>query len=314
MSMIPHGFFPRSAMNMDQWNRPVGGTSQALATFDDINKTFVDTWNKQLNTLDMFDAFDPLDHTIGRNMQWLNRPEFMQPALPKVPQKYRITLDCVGYSPADIKTEFKDGKLTVWGCQSTKCDETGDFHNKEFKKTYTMPVNAECDKMVSFMTGDRQLCIEVPLKETELHQNFDLFPQICDAENGGKCMKMKFTVPENIAPEHIHINIKDRCLVVKAEEKKVKPDGVSTFHYYKKTTLPENTEWDELKCSYDNHQISVCAPLNLNWTPTKKITFGENGKAHHHGHHAAIHDVDKTKCPFAGKHGETAWPGKTAAI
>jgi len=303
--MIPHGFFPRSAMDCHQWNKPV--TSQTMQPFgacapgDDINKAFAETWKKSLNTLDMFDGFDALDHTIGRNMQWLNRPEFMMPALPKVPQKYRITLDCTGYSPSSIKTEWKDDKLTVFGCESNKCEESGDFHTKEFKKTYTMPPHAECDKMICFMTNDSQLVIEVPLKETENHQNFDLFPQICDAENGGKCMKMKFTVPENIAPEHIHINIKDRCLVVKAEEKKVKPDGVSTFHYYKKTTLPENTDWDELKCSYDNHQISVNAPLNLDWTPTKKIEH----RPTEHGHG----QVDK-KCPFAGKHGETAWPKK----
>lgn len=281
--MIPHNFTPRSMFDMDQWNKP-------------ITQLFGNEWNKQLNTLDMFDPFDALDHTIGRNMQWLQRPEFMLPQLPKVPQKYRITLDCTGYNPKSIKTEWKDNVLTVWGCESSKCEETGDFHTKEFKKTYTMPPHAECDKMVSFFTGDHQLVIEVPLKETEKHQNFDLFPQICDTENGGKCMKMKFAIPENIAPEHVHINIKDRCLVVKAEEKKVKPDGVSTFHYYKKTTLPENTSWDDLKCTYDNHQISVSAPLNLDWTPTKKI--------------AIEHKNTTKKLPFVGKHGETAWPGK----
>jgi len=253
-------------MDMDKWTKPFG----------------------VLSTLDAFDPFDELDHTIGRNLQWLNRPEFLVPGLPKVPQKYRITLDCTGYSPKSITTDIKGSILTVCGCDKIKCEETGDYSVKEFKKTYTLPERCECDKMVSFMTADGQLCIEFPLKETEKHKNYDLFPQICDSEDGGKCMKMKFAVPENIAPEHIHVNIKDRCLVVKAEEKKVKADGVSTFHYYKKTTLPENTNWDALKCTYNNHEIEVCAPLNLNWTPTKAITL-ENKQCP---------SIEGKKCPY----------------
>jgi len=245
-------------MDMKEWNKPV-------------DKVFQDQWKKALTTFDMFDPFDALDHTIGRNMQWLNRPEFMVPALPTVPQKYRITLDCTGYSPKSITTDIKGHVLTVSASEKVT-EESGDFSVKEFKKTYTLPERVVVDKMVSFMTGDSQLCIEFPLKETEKHKNYDLFPQICDCD-GGKCMKMKFAVPENIKPEHIHVNIKDRCLIVKAEEKKVKPDGVSTFHYYKKTTLPENTDFDALKCTYDNHEIQVYAPINLNWTPSKSITL-----------------------------------------
>jgi len=234
----------------------------------------MDTWMKPfgpMSTLDTFDPFDELDHTMGRNMQWLNRPESMMPVMPRVPQKYRVTLDCVGYSPHSIKTEWKGNQLNVSAREEVKDAETGDFSVKEFKKTYTMPPGAECEKMVSFMTGDGQLCIEVPLKESERHMNVDLFPQVVD-ENGGKAVKMAFGVPDNIAPEHIHVNIKDRCLVVKAEEKKVRPDGVSKFHYYKKTTLPENTDFDQLKCNYDSasHKITVSAPLNLNWTGNNK--------------------------------------------
>lgn len=248
MSLIPHGFFPRSQMDMDMWRRPFG----------------------ELSTLEAFDPFDELDNTIGRNMQWLSRPEFAVPSMPKVPQKYRITLDCTGYAPKSIKTEFgKDNKLTVSAREEQK-DESGDYHIKEFKKTYTLPAHAEPEKLVSFVTGDGELCIEVPLKETAQHADADLFPKIVDV-NGGKQVQMQFAVPENIKPEHIHVNIKDRCLVVKAEEKKVKPDGVSKFHYYKKTTLPENTDFNGLKCNYDQatHKISVQAPIHLDWAPKK---------------------------------------------
>lgn len=282
MSLIPHSFVPRSTFDCDQWFKPVNSWMQP---FTGLNEQ----WKKQLNTLDMFDPFDALDSTIGHNMQWLNRPEFMLPMLPKVPQKYRITLDCTGFKPESIKFEWKGFVLTVWAKEEFKCEETKDFHLKEFKKTYTVPETAECDKMCSFMTGDGKLVIEVPLKETTQHLNTDLFPQIVDTIDGGKQMNMKFFVPKNILPEHIHVTIKDRCLIVKAEEKKIKSDGVSTFHYYKKTTLPENTDFEGLKCNYDNHQITVFAPINLNWTPTKKITFEGKG-----------FPVTDKKCPITG--------------
>jgi len=92
MSLIPHGFFPRSAFDMDRWMTPFGGNSG------------------HLSTLEAFDPFDELDNMIGRNMQWLNRPNDFMPlgfGQPKVPQKYRVTLDCIGYNPSSIKTEFK---------------------------------------------------------------------------------------------------------------------------------------------------------------------------------------------------------------
>jgi len=254
-------------MNMDDWMTPFG-------SIYDLDRT-------RLSTLDMFDPFDALDRTLGRNLQWLTRPDFLLPVAPKVPQKYRITLDCNGYKPKSIKTEWKDHLLTVSAKEETK-DENGDYSVREFKKTYAVPETAETDKMVSFMTSDGQLVVEVPLVQVARpggasgrrvsSSGGDLFPQIVE-ENGAKMVKMKFSLPGNISPEHIDINVKDRCLIVKAEEKKTKPDGVSTFHYYKKTTLPENTNFEALKCNFENNEITVSAPLHLDWTGTKKIAL-----------------------------------------
>lgn len=251
--MIPHHFFPRSAFDMDQWFRQ--------PHFNNLNHHMAPT------TLDLFDPFDELDHVIGRNFQWLNRPEFVNPLqslVPRVPQKYRITVDCVGYKPESIKTELNGHKLVVIGHEQVKHDGE-DYSVKEFKKTYQLPANAEPEKLVSFMTSHGNLVIEVPLKESESHKNNDLFPQIVETENGGKAVQMRFSVPENILPSEISVSVKDRDLIVKAEHKVEKSDGMSKFYYYKRTTLPENTDFEHLKCNYDNHKISVDAPLNLNY-------------------------------------------------
>lgn len=261
MALIPHGFFPRSMFDMDQW----------------FNKA-----NHGASTLDLFDPFDELDHTIGRNMQWLNKPEFMQPMLPllpKVPQKYRIIVDCVGYSPNSIKTDVVGHKLVVSGREEVKHEHDEDFSIKEFKKTYKLPEHSETDKLVSFMTGHGQLVIEVPLKETESHLIQDLFPHIVDTPTGGKAVTLKFNVPENIRPEEVNVSIKDRDIIVKAEHKTEKPDGISKFFYYKRTTLPENTDFHALKCNYDNHKISIEAPLNMDFKSYKKVPIEH--KKHH---------------------------------
>jgi HSP20 family molecular chaperone IbpA len=252
MSLIPHNFFPRSAFDMDQWHLPM-------------------VPHLGPNTMDLFDPFDELDHMIGRNMEWLNKPDFLQPVLPKVPQKYRITVDCVGFQPKSIKTEVVGQRLVVSGREEVKHEGTEDFSVKEFKKTYTLPAHAEADKLVSFMTSHGQLVIEVPLKEIHKHSNDDLFPRVVDVPSGGKAVQMKFHVPESIDPSKVHVSIKDRDLIVKAEDKVEKPDGMSRFYYYKRTTLPENTDFKALKCNYDNHQISIDAPINLEFKSHRNV-------------------------------------------
>jgi len=231
-----------------------------------------DQKNTSPNTLDLFDPFDELDHMIGRNMEWLVKPDFLtQQLLPRVPQKYRIVVDCQGYQPASIKTEIKGDKLCVVGHEEVR-HEGEDFHVKQFKRTYKIPPHCETDKLVSFMTQQGQLVIEMPLRERDSHANVDLFPRIVDdPATGGKQVSMCFNVPEKIAPEKVHVSIKDRDLIVKAEEKVEKPDGFSRFYYYKRTTLPENTRFDQLKCSYDNHQLSINAPLNLDWKKFRTV-------------------------------------------
>jgi HSP20 family molecular chaperone IbpA len=251
MALIPHNVFPRSMFDMDQWFHP-------------------NSKHTGPNTLDMFDAFDELDHMVGRNLEWINKPEFMLPVMPRVPQKYRIVVDCHGYQPKSIKTEIVGDRLTVVGHEEVK-HEGEDFQVKQFKRTYRLPVTCECDKMVSFMTRHGQLVIEFPLRETQVHSNQDLFPRIVDGANGEKSVAMSFHVPEKIDPSKVTVSVKDRDLIVKAEDVIEKPDGISRFFYYKRTTLPENTKFDELKCSYDNHQLSVAAPLDMTFRSHRSV-------------------------------------------
>jgi len=111
-------------------------------------------------------------------LTWINKPwtEALLPLMPKVPQKYRITVDCAGFSPSSIKTELKDDKksIVVSGKEEYK-KSSDDFSNKEFKKTYMLPENCEKDKMISFMTVGDRLVIEFPLKGIKINLRLFLF-------------------------------------------------------------------------------------------------------------------------------------------
>lgn len=256
MALIQHRLFPRSALDYDIWHRPLLSLGPS--------------------TLDLFDPFDALDNTLCRNLLWIDQPDFIreliEPFAPKVPQKYRITVDCHGYNPNSIKTELSadKGKLVVSAKEGeTKPNEEGDFSVKEFRRTYKLPAGVEADKMVSFVTGDGRLVIEFPMKREEKKRDTDLLPAIVE-ENGQKKVKCNFDVPEGIDPSKIKVTCKDRDLIVQAEDKVEKPDGVSQFYYFRRSTLPENTDFNALKCTLDNNKLMVEAPYNPDLKPTQK--------------------------------------------
>jgi HSP20 family molecular chaperone IbpA len=100
------------------------------------------------------------------------------------------------------------------------------------------------------------------LIETQAHPDSDLLPQIVNIPNGTKEVRLSLAVPEITDPSKVQVSVKDRDLIVKAEDKQDGPDGKSKFYYYKRTTLPENTDFRELKCNLENGKLSISAPLH----------------------------------------------------
>lgn len=252
MSLIKHNFFPRSMLDYDIWHRPL-----------DVNLG--------PSTLDLFDPFDALDHTLCRNLHWLDRPDFLEdivgPVTPKVPHKYRIKVDCHGFNPNSIKTEITSdkSKLIVSAKEGeTTANDDGDYSVKEFRRTYKLPNHVEVDKMVSFVTGNSQLVVEFPVLEKKKRRESggELFPVVSEDKDGNKKVCMNLDLPANIDPSKVKVVCKDRDVIVQAEDKVEKPDGVSQFYYYRRSTMPENTDFDALKCSIDKNKLSIEAPCH----------------------------------------------------
>ena len=179
-------------------------------------------------------------------------------------------MQCPGFSPTSIRTQVLDNNLIVTGNEESRNALTEDFTLREFKRTYQLPANAVPDKLVSFMTTGDRLVIEVPLRETTSSPNSLMFPQIVDNLDGTKSVSMRFPLPEYVDPNRVNISVKDRDLILRAEDVQQTPDKYSSFYFYKRTTLPENTDLSNLKCVFDGNQVLVTAPLSLDFTRTYK--------------------------------------------
>jgi HSP20 family molecular chaperone IbpA len=250
MSLIPHQYFPRSIFDTSDW----------------FNRALEPTLHAPLSSLDVFDPFNRSDYDLSRDLPWLTKPSFLadDALFEHVPHKYRVSVDCSGFSPDSVKCEVKDKhKLVVTAKEKCKKGEKGDYELREFQKTYILPNNAMPDKLASWMAGKNLIC-EIPLKEPEALANVgsQLFPKVIDNQDGTKTATMRFAIPENVDPSKVHISVKDRDLIFRCEENIKNPDGYSKFHYYQKTQLPENAQIDQLKCVRDGNHITATAPLS----------------------------------------------------
>lgn len=250
--------------DMDTWMPSLLSPSlgQSMSPFGSTFSPF----STSPSTLDLFDPFDDIDRMMSRNLQWFNRPSSWMPSIsPNVPQKYRVSVDASGFSPESIKCEQKDenGKrlLTVHALEHSGKKGGDDYLRKEMRKTFTLPDNIDLDRMASFLTPSGQFVVEYPLRETERTSNLSLLPQIVDSAQG-KQVQMNFPLPMNVDPNKVQVSIKDRDLIMRVEDKQESPDRFSRTHIYTRTTLPDNTDFSQLRCTYDNNQLSVTAPIS----------------------------------------------------
>jgi len=233
-------------------------------------------WSSGLPTLthqrhlmwdEVFDPFDHVDQTLHRQLHWLMHPESMRPITqqPDEPHRYRLSLDCRGFSPKSLKIDLKDVKgqkvLKVCGLEESGNKNSDDFHRKELKKSFTLPKNVECNKLVSFMTPEGKLIIEMPFKRMHEAQLASMLPHIVDTKTG-KEMRIKLPLPEGISAEKVHVMVKDRDLIVQCEDRVITPDSLTRVHVINRVTLPENIQWSALKCVKQEDAVVVTAPLN----------------------------------------------------
>jgi HSP20 family molecular chaperone IbpA len=234
MSLIQPSFFQRSAFGADE------------------------------RTLDMFDPFDTHDMQLSSMFNWLQRPSPLDMALPHVPQKYRVTLNCAGYGPKAIKTEIQGDKLVVTGKEGIVGNTADEDHeHRSFKRTFNLPKLVERDQMTSFMDKrNGTLVIDIPYKMDESGVTAaDMVPRVIDTQDGHKAVNIELALPSGIDPATVHVTVKDHDLIVKAEDKSVTPTSSTWVAFYKRSTFPENVDIKSIHCLCENNKLVVTAPL-----------------------------------------------------
>jgi hypothetical protein len=202
---------------------------------------------------------------------------------------------------------FQNGKISkfVIGHEEHRISND-DYYNKGFKRPFYGPASAEIDKFSSFMTTSRHFAVEFPcsyqfyfflfykklnfnliylykkIKETSTQPNSELIPKMFDMKTGsggtGKGIKMKFSLPDNYDPTKGICYIKDRDFIVKTEDKSQKYDAYIKFYYYKRSSLPENTDFDQLKCYSEKNIIVLSAPIRTDYKGQFRSVPMENCK------------------------------------
>jgi len=226
--------------------------------------------------LDLFDPFDELDRMQFSNMvNWLERP-MAAALLPKVPQKYRVTVNCAGYNPKAIKCEIAGDKLVVSGKEGGDAKTTGDDHeHRSFKRTFRLPKLVERDQMTSFMDNRGTLVIDIPYKMDESGQLDDgLEPQVVDLADGHRAASLNMALPvQHVDPKHVQVTAKDRDIIVRAHDKSETPTSSSSVSFYRRCTMPENADLKDMKCVAEGNRLVITAPLGDHALPNahKKI-------------------------------------------
>lgn len=252
MAMVPFSLSRRSSLS----HRNLLSRSSSMLDFWNY-RPIIDFGLNDFSTIR--DPFDEIDLIADNDLMWLHRPSLIRTyVVPRQPEKYRVTVDCSGFNPNSIKTEVSGLKVIVTAREEQRQD-SNNYTMKEFKKSYDLPANSETEKLTSYVVGKEQLVIEVPLRQEQvLAQELYLHPVVSDDK---KYVSMEFAFPEYLDPTKVSVVCKDNDLIIRGEDRQGTWDKMSHFSYYKRVTMPENTDFYELKCKMDKNVLSIRAPL-----------------------------------------------------
>lgn len=113
---------------------------------------------------------------------------------------------------------------------------------EEVEKSKEMAKSKEPSQEVRVMMGS---CYE------------DILPRIVD----GKHVEMRVQLPEPIDASKLKVNIKDNDVIIMVRDEREKWDSLSETFYYRRTTLPDNTDFKRLKCVLEGDHLCISAPL-----------------------------------------------------
>jgi HSP20 family molecular chaperone IbpA len=199
---------------------------------------------------------------------------------------YRMTLDCAGYSAKNIRMHVAGGNKIVVKGHEDEDEAGGDYSHKTFKKTFVAPVNCDLSKMSSYMTRHGTLVIEIPYmkKDKDLalthldHVEEMMLPKVIEHTDGSKEVELDLELPDGVDPVNVNVTANERDIIVKAEEKHEAPNELTQHYYFRRSSLPPDTDVHDLKCTMDHNKLVITAPIKE--SNGGSVQAVENGNNH----------------------------------
>jgi hypothetical protein len=189
----------------------------------------------------------------------------------KMPQKFRILIDCSCCDPKTLKTHIKTindqkhlivcadekKKITTIKKSDTSCHVTC---TTKFKRTYTLPKQVDVNKMISFVTPNGQFVVEFPLQEVPCCLDIDMCPKI-EKTDEGRIVSLRVPIPKSVDPSKVTLCVKGCEVILRFEERFGTDDCVSRVYFYNRCCLPEAADLNKIKCCADKHRLIITAPI-----------------------------------------------------
>jgi len=134
-----------------------------------------------------------------------------------MPQKYRITIDCSGFSQKGIRTFVKpiNGVYhLIVSCSSSGRQSQG--VSTEFRRSYTLPRSCDIKKMVKYMCNGVYV-IEFPLFEQPVLSKCTMLKPTVVKCQGTKMVSLRVPIPEQVNRANLQCFVKDRDLILRFE-------------------------------------------------------------------------------------------------
>ncbi|CAF2777276.1 unnamed protein product [Rotaria sp. Silwood2] len=253
------------------------------------------------NDFELFDPWTDNNLSTPTSFRWINQPkrkkeheDKIAPALlsPTYGEKFRVKLDISCFDPETIKTTI-EGRLLI--IEAKKKHHHSNSENTKEQKIYDLPEtvyeHADADHLVSYVTPNNLLIVDIPLCNREHEQrylqssskashshhllpygqyrdqsfNYHHFhtsafaPKVVDG--GEHKRKLQMSLPmKNYRPEHIKVSVKNNDLIVQGEHISKDNQYLEKTYFYRSVILPPGTQTDHLQShlTQDGHlQIEV---------------------------------------------------------
>ncbi|CAF3372217.1 unnamed protein product [Rotaria socialis] len=254
---------------------------------------FQELFGNQLAFFDPWKDYKATEMILPSSFRWINEPLcFTRRRLKsRLNENFRVQINVDGFNPETIQTKIEGKKLIVQAKHEDR-QADGDFNYREMRKSYDLPEHADMNNVVSFVTSNNMLVIEVPIRDPEVERklveaqaeaskevaqfgqyrdpifdyvgflnNCGFHQRIVEIDDKGQKQLQILLPMKNAKPDMVKVSVKDNQLTVQCESSYKDETCKERSFFRKSITLPPGTQVDQLQSQItDNGEIKIEAP------------------------------------------------------